>query len=160
MDGRPNSHSHCGSLVFSVIIAFGWPSKFAFSLRFPSVFCDSSVWPAVQIRILTAVSTQLGRRDFRSVRLVCASAVPKIMTWMSNDSNASLAFQSRMSFFKIQVNVRQTPFRQTCAAAKNANPTLSGTVFTTDARTQVVPYTSNLCSLPNSRSPSAWGSYS
>jgi hypothetical protein len=33
----------------------GWPSKFAFSLRFPSVFCDSRAWLAFKIRILAAI---------------------------------------------------------------------------------------------------------
>ena len=45
--GTRNSHYRCGSLMFSVLLAFGWPSKFAFSLRFPSVFCDSTVWLAL-----------------------------------------------------------------------------------------------------------------
>ena len=42
------------SRVFSVIHARGWRSKFAFSLRFPSVFCDSSVWLALRICIFAA----------------------------------------------------------------------------------------------------------
>ena len=53
--GPQHSHSRCDSQVFSLIQARGWRSKFAFSLRFPSVFCDSSVWLALKIRILAAI---------------------------------------------------------------------------------------------------------
>ena len=75
--GFRNSHYRCDFQVFSVIQAFGWPSKFAFSvrfqmfsviqafcwpskiafsLRFPNVFCDPGVWLAFKIRILAEIS--------------------------------------------------------------------------------------------------------
>ena len=53
--GPQHSHSRCDFQVFSLIQARGWRSKFAFWLRFPSVFCDSSVWLALKIRILVAI---------------------------------------------------------------------------------------------------------
>ena len=46
-----SSHSRCDFQMFSVIQAFGWPSKCAFSRWFPNVFCDSSAWLVLKIRV-------------------------------------------------------------------------------------------------------------
>ena len=46
-----NPYYRWDSQMFSVIQAFDWRSKFVLSMRFPSIFCDSRVWLALQIRI-------------------------------------------------------------------------------------------------------------
>ena len=52
--GRQKSHYRCDSIMFSVIQAFGWPSKLN-SLVCSNILCDSSKWLVLEICILDAI---------------------------------------------------------------------------------------------------------
>merc|ERR1711981_319291 len=78
--GTRNSHFHCGSPALSAFQAFRWHPEFAFSLRFPSAFCISSVSLALEIRIFTAVPQRFlhfkGFAGTRNSHFHCGSPVP------------------------------------------------------------------------------------
>ena len=56
LHGTQNYNFRCGCELFSVFRSVPWHSKFEFSLRSPSVYCDSSVWLPFKIRILAWIS--------------------------------------------------------------------------------------------------------